>query len=86
MNLYDVLKSFFILALFTTSILMKTLLLSLVITFDNGLDRGRYLFWNKNGEIVDAGKYMIWYKRINDKDNKYPFKIKMEMFQETDVK
>eukprot|EP01084_Bolivina_argentea_P199615 341523_1 len=50
------------------------------LAFDNGIDRGRYLFINKNDEIIDSGKYICWYKRVNEPNNKYPFKIKVDMF------
>merc|ERR1712207_54254 len=41
---------------------------------------GRYLFFDKNDEIIDEGKYFVWWQRINEPENKYPWNIKTDMF------
>ena len=50
------------------------------ITFDNGIDRGRYIFLNKENIIIDEGKYITNWQRFNDKENKHPWKLKSDMF------
>lgn len=50
------------------------------ITFDNGIDRGRYLFFNKDNIIIDEGKYITNWQRFNDEEKKYPWKLKIHMF------
>eukprot|EP01084_Bolivina_argentea_P145385 254829_1 len=43
--------------------------------YDRAFERGNYIFYSENGDIVDKGKYCVFWKRINGK-----WKLHTDMF------